>query len=1496
MFATQQASGKSSHTAELRRVTTTQKLGLPEGIQLGASLSVTNPADIQHDPAQHQESPRSFPEQLSTASCSRSHHFASPFAVSSSSINLPQLAAVDPAISTSVSQAHVVNSNQYKPLPLIPPYALSASASAATSVPNSSSSSISAAESSGGSSRQRPPPLQLSLPPTLGLPLFSAYPVTSSRRRSSGTSTQPPSSYKGKEREAYLQDSRDGLSLPNSSDTSIFATNHTHDRRRSYHGFESNNSLSHRRSSMSHSLTRHHGPPLSHSAHFAQPLQSQVSSHCHPPSQNPEPSPILEETPFTPTTRRKRALTLEQQNAPTVSMDLSADGRRRSVDQANRASAPLDIGISSGWLPPGALPAVNPASKSTFELTAKSQYDALGGIDDRIGSPVNVIRVSDPATSTQSSSAHKTIALTPNVIPGAANEANVLNEPFPWASTSDAMFTLQSVSTIAAGVPLASPAPSQRSHAAANDFFSSKTLLPGSLGLTGEIDREVYAPRGPHGMDFPALQIDTSGRPHAEHSDEVHSPLQMSPDLERSAFVDQGMSMPSLTETSSGACTAEFLLSSASTSLSRSTKNGKEKEHNGSIQVVQDGHQDISQQLSLALETQLETKKSRVDKRKYILVELIETEMAYTDHLRDLVHIYLPQLAALSIVSPSQHATIGRNLKEMLYFHEQLTNRMVDVLKEEGFGTNLTTIPGMEESVQVERIARKIAAVFVEDASGFDMYDKYCSGAAAANNVIRDLQFRPEWTAFEKRCRIVIATRSNTPLQQVLAEDNPHFQPSSMPPPTVSSVPSRLMLRDLLILPVQRICRYPLVLSALMNTAAPPSPSQEGVFTSQSALDVGVDVERAMYVMQNSAARANVANRRSMVLARTAIIARRLEYHPSTVKVRYMGAFLYYGFLVLAKVKKAEHYEIKHYLPLQMFEMVDVTEGFLPHSIRLSFRDHHIELAAACAEEKNVWATALCEARDNSTISPFDLPCSVAYGAARSRRGSTFQPGEASALSPKRYSLGLTDFGLPGSNSFGSDDHDDLGWKVPDSPHSPTVPMSPMRREGFPHRTPSRILMRRASPLYRLSIDSNLQDVVCDECNIARAAGRQMAHDAFGIQFSPATTSAPGTLRSRLSMKDSSVMRRRRSYVDVRSSASTDTVTSTATVTNSISRAMSGYGNNMASSFRRGFSISSQEGHKPRNRLSTGSLEGNLYSGADSTTDIDILSSHVLPSIGNHRALSDDHTRTTAISVAQQRAMQSDQLHDRARSQSEIMRRRSMQNLTILNTPMLSGSETDHEGNRGGALESGASGATTPSHGGEYTTVDVFALGAGLTNALSSASCSTRPGLLSRTMSFASQKRSRSGIFSSDSVFGGSRRNSVDHAKALPSNALTFSPIQADSKPALASVPGSPTGSLQPTAAPITLGFPNASDKGSGSSEFPSTPLGIVQKLESAPKSTPSLVSESPSTNTSDAEDAASSVSIGAADRTAVPKRRRSVRFLHRLNKFTSLSAGNPDK
>jgi hypothetical protein len=59
-----------------------------------------------------------------------------------------------------------------------------------------------------------------------------------------------------------------------------------------------------------------------------------------------------------------------------------------------------------------------------------------------------------------------------------------------------------------------------------------------------------------------------------------------------------------------------------------------------------------------------------------------------------------------------------------------------------------------------------------------------------------------------------------------------------------------------------------------------------------------------------------------------------LYHHPalaplhSPLRVKYYGAFIYNGFILFVKVKKTS-YEIKHYLPLEMFELIDITEGEL---------------------------------------------------------------------------------------------------------------------------------------------------------------------------------------------------------------------------------------------------------------------------------------------------------------------------------------------------------------------------------------------------------------------------------------------------------------------------------------------------------------------------------------------------------------------------------------
>jgi hypothetical protein len=58
-----------------------------------------------------------------------------------------------------------------------------------------------------------------------------------------------------------------------------------------------------------------------------------------------------------------------------------------------------------------------------------------------------------------------------------------------------------------------------------------------------------------------------------------------------------------------------------------------------------------------------------------------------------------------------------------------------------------------------------------------------------------------------------------------------------------------------------------------------------------------------------------------------------LYHHPhyapleAAVKVKYLAAFLYRGYLVLAKIRRGNRFEPKHYLPLEAFELIDITEG-----------------------------------------------------------------------------------------------------------------------------------------------------------------------------------------------------------------------------------------------------------------------------------------------------------------------------------------------------------------------------------------------------------------------------------------------------------------------------------------------------------------------------------------------------------------------------------------
>lgn len=461
-------------------------------------------------------------------------------------------------------------------------------------------------------------------------------------------------------------------------------------------------------------------------------------------------------------------------------------------------------------------------------------------------------------------------------------------------------------------------------------------------------------------------------------------------------------------------------------------------------------------------------------RRWHALMEIVHTEAGYVRDLRALVKVYLVLLPSLPLSAPAYQAVqeLSQEASELLVLHERF---LLALKKASSLATDgATPIGSIDEAVC------KVAGLFIKEASTFDLYQRFCATQPDTFRLLRPVQARAEWAAFEQRCagggdefadlnssvqsnevknldsnesanggsgatpnsasapattttivpcrpppRRTVPTRtlslmpsafkayaSSSPTPQTAdlsSSTRRHsydslaavFGPgsvkhrsgsitsssesSSSTSSTCPSTPnSRLRFHDFLIKPVQRICKYPLMLEGLRSRTRGDMPDAA--------------VASAVESMRGVATRVDEARRQKEAAARSRLIIDRIEPHavvttefirslgecllagsldvvhhhhildPVTtpVRVRYLGAFLYLGgYLLLVKVDKGKIYRIKHWFSLTPFALVDISQdrALVPCSFRLSYMDHHFEIAAACQSEKDLWMRAINEAR-----------------------------------------------------------------------------------------------------------------------------------------------------------------------------------------------------------------------------------------------------------------------------------------------------------------------------------------------------------------------------------------------------------------------------------------------------------------------------------------------------------------------------------------------------
>ncbi|ORZ00570.1 hypothetical protein BCR43DRAFT_146463 [Syncephalastrum racemosum] len=344
-------------------------------------------------------------------------------------------------------------------------------------------------------------------------------------------------------------------------------------------------------------------------------------------------------------------------------------------------------------------------------------------------------------------------------------------------------------------------------------------------------------------------------------------------------------------------------------------------------------------------------------RRKHAVEELLQTERDYVKDLGYLVEVFFAILAAQDWVLDEHMATISRNADELLAFHRQFLQSLEDAVATDPDSNCLS-----------------IAEAFLDLGADFMLYLPYCDLHGEAWALCEKYRDRPEWSAFTKECSTLITKRRAT--SSTINTSSTLDNTPSSPSPFTSSV-QRLQFEDYLIKPVQRVCRYELLLREILRYT---DSDTQGTSELTAALDLMRSVvseidtvkyerdikERTDRFVQRldgdwRIKRDLVANLGDLVIG-GALDVTYTYLGQNMTKPRYLGCFVFPSYMILVRPKKVTVYEPKHWFPLRQAELHEDCDDECNFVIRC--KKHTFSFSASCNQEKQLWIKRLREAME----------------------------------------------------------------------------------------------------------------------------------------------------------------------------------------------------------------------------------------------------------------------------------------------------------------------------------------------------------------------------------------------------------------------------------------------------------------------------------------------------------------------------------------------------
>ncbi|WVO15127.1 hypothetical protein L204_102771 [Cryptococcus depauperatus] len=581
-------------------------------------------------------------------------------------------------------------------------------------------------------------------------------------------------------------------------------------------------------------------------------------------------------------------------------------------------------------------------------------------------------------------------------------------------------------------------------------------------------------------------------------------------------------------------------LSSATTFFSQSSKNGKDKGHINE----KDGLASVRLRRSM-LWTDGQKMQRRMEKRRHALLELVDTAVTHADDLTNLAHIYIPQLVVMGVSLPDP---FKNTINSLHLFNREMADSMVKILAQEGITYSLEDV-GQESQVyhmeadvaeRLDRAIKRVARCMLEKEDKFSLYRDYASESVDHGAIFMRHSFT-EIQAFELRCQKINRELDHFTLKDLLEDDAERSKDA-----VGYGSRSKLGFSEYLNSPVSRISQMPLIIQRIMGK--PSVTTGHGGLEFETE-EVEVELQNLYDMLKRTGAEADEALGTKRMGHITALVRERIEPHPeitkellqnlgqcqlishldvlyqrssrtnvnnSAAKIKNLAAFLFKGYLILAKVKNRKVYEVKHWLPLSYFEIIDIHAGPIQHAIRLAFNDNIFDLGAACEGEKTIWKKAIVEAREDDLRLPFALPNSTvsrpsrrasmgftaAYRTAAIDSAPSVPKGTSQDSSAWRHTISLP------SSTFHTDRQEIVPLPLPsdliktlervdDHCHlyksppftSSRSPIGSTFNFGSPDRRPSQVY-RQPSQFQRATVEDCLSGVISAQCAMARQCSR----------------------------------------------------------------------------------------------------------------------------------------------------------------------------------------------------------------------------------------------------------------------------------------------------------------------------------------------------------------------------------------------------------------------